>query len=91
MVLGGFWLFRGLLGELFGHVEPSWSGLGTSWNIVGTILTHLGALSESSEAVPPPRGPKCGQNQCQISDFGILAEASWNVLGASGWPLGAFW
>ena len=39
--LKDFSLLGGLLGELFGHLEPSWDGLGASWSILGAILRHL--------------------------------------------------
>eukprot|EP00959_Pyramimonas_sp_CCMP1952_P398381 8347384-Pyramimonas_sp.AAC.1 len=40
--LKGFGPHRGLLGELFGYLEPSWSGLAASGSLVGAILRHLG-------------------------------------------------
>eukprot|EP00959_Pyramimonas_sp_CCMP1952_P249978 5225871-Pyramimonas_sp.AAC.2 len=46
-VLDGFWPLRGLLGELFDHSEPSWSGLGASWNIAGAIFGILAYLEPS--------------------------------------------
>ena len=41
-VFEGLLRLGGLLGELFGHLEPSWGGLGASWSILGAILKHLG-------------------------------------------------
>ena len=41
LVFERFWLLGGLLGKLFGLLEPSWGGLGASWSIFGAILRHL--------------------------------------------------